>query len=302
MKQRAFPLVEPSAQQGAQYSGLARVSSTQGFSLVELSIVLVILGLLVGGVLAGKSLIHAAELRSVSRDFEKYTTAINAFRDKYFGLPGDITNATSFWGAADGDDGTDSSGAACTTVVSTSTATCNGDGNAILASPSSYYENYRAWQHLANAGLVEGFYTGTQDTSGSFGNTYINPGVNVAKSRLGGGGFLIGGVGTGWAMGVKFGAAGSTGNNYNGWYIALVKPLTVTGAGAAAAPFTGVLTHEDAWNIDTKMDDGVANTGKVHTDIIKSAGASVAITDGTCATYDLTNTTNFCAMGYIFGQ
>lgn len=43
-----------------------------GFSLVELSIVLVILGLLVGGVLTGQSLIRAAELRSVSTEFQKY--------------------------------------------------------------------------------------------------------------------------------------------------------------------------------------------------------------------------------------
>jgi len=68
-----------------------------GFSLVELSIVLVIVGLLVGGVLTGKSLIRAADLRSVSTDYEGYRTATSAFRDKYFGLPGDITNASSFW-------------------------------------------------------------------------------------------------------------------------------------------------------------------------------------------------------------
>jgi len=64
------------------------------FTLVELSIVLVILGLLVGGTLTGQSLIHAAELRSVVKDYEKYKTAMHVFEDKYFALPGDMTNAT----------------------------------------------------------------------------------------------------------------------------------------------------------------------------------------------------------------
>lgn len=126
-----------------------------GFSLVELSIVLVIVGLLVGGVLAGKSLIRAAELRSVSTDYERYRTATSAFRDKYFGLPGDITNASSFWGAA----------VSCPgdfTTPSTNAQTCNGDGDATIEyfGVTTSHEHMRAWQHLANAGLIQGLYTG----------------------------------------------------------------------------------------------------------------------------------------------
>lgn len=68
-----------------------------GFSLVELSIVLVILGLLTGGILAGQSLIRAAELRSVSTEQSRWVTAANSFRDKYFALPGDFRDATKFW-------------------------------------------------------------------------------------------------------------------------------------------------------------------------------------------------------------
>ncbi|MBY6117485.1 prepilin-type N-terminal cleavage/methylation domain-containing protein [Mameliella alba] len=73
-----------------------------GFSLVELSIVLVILGLLIGGVLTGQNLIRAAELRSVMTEFKTYQTAVMTFRDKYFALPRDMTNATDFfWGGGD---------------------------------------------------------------------------------------------------------------------------------------------------------------------------------------------------------
>ena len=71
----------------------------QGFSLVELSIVLVILGLLTGGILTGQSLIRAAELRSVTTEFQKYQTAMMTFRDRYMALPGDMRNATAFLGS-----------------------------------------------------------------------------------------------------------------------------------------------------------------------------------------------------------
>lgn len=69
-----------------------------GFSLVEISIVIVVIGLLVGGVLAGRSVIRAAELRAVGTEMNNYVTAIYQFRDKYSGLPGDLVNATLYWG------------------------------------------------------------------------------------------------------------------------------------------------------------------------------------------------------------
>jgi prepilin-type N-terminal cleavage/methylation domain-containing protein len=91
-----------------------------GFSLVELSIVLVILGLLVGGVLSGQNLIRASELRKYITLQNQYRTAISAFRDKYFALPGDMTNATAFWSAKAAANCTNNSGAA----VVAATGTC----------------------------------------------------------------------------------------------------------------------------------------------------------------------------------
>lgn len=61
-----------------------------GFTLVELSIVLVIIGLIVGGVLVGQDMIRAAEIRSTVAQIESYNTAANTFRDKYRNIPGDI--------------------------------------------------------------------------------------------------------------------------------------------------------------------------------------------------------------------
>ena len=87
--------------------------SKRGFTLVELSIVLVIIGLIVGGVLAGRDLIRAATLRAVIKEVKNYETVIHIFRDKYGYLPADMPNARDYWPACN-DNGANP---------------CNGDGD-----------------------------------------------------------------------------------------------------------------------------------------------------------------------------
>jgi len=66
------------------------------FTLIELSIVLIIISLIVGGIIGGKSLIHSAEIQSISRDINKNLAAINSFNLQYDALPGDFNEATSY--------------------------------------------------------------------------------------------------------------------------------------------------------------------------------------------------------------
>jgi prepilin-type N-terminal cleavage/methylation domain-containing protein len=70
----------------------------EGFTLIELSIVLVIIGLLVGGILVGKDLIRAAEIRSLITQIEQYKAAVNTFKLKFNAIPGDMisSNAAAF--------------------------------------------------------------------------------------------------------------------------------------------------------------------------------------------------------------
>lgn len=129
---------------------MKRVRKKAAFSLVELSIVLVILGMLVGGVLAGQSLIRASELRSITSDIHKMQSARIAFRDKYFSLPGDMPNAISFWGrqAGNAGDGVDSTCAALTYATpSTDSRTCNGNGDGFIGTSGSgmEFESIRYW-------------------------------------------------------------------------------------------------------------------------------------------------------------
>lgn len=68
-----------------------------GFTLLELSIVIVIIGLIVAGISAGQSLIRQAGVRGVISDFDTLTTALNTFKLQYDALPGDMDNASDYW-------------------------------------------------------------------------------------------------------------------------------------------------------------------------------------------------------------
>ncbi len=232
------------------------------FSLVELSIVLVILGLLVGGILAGQSLIRAAELRSVITDLNKYRTALFAFRDKYFGLPGDITNATAFWG----DQATGTGACASAATADGTPGTCNGDANGKIDSST---ESPRAWQHLAMAGLIEGTYPGT----GGLATAGVMP-----SARLTNGAFNI------YASDANGNTSATNPNRF------IIGALNSSGGTTSNA----LLKPEEMWNIDTKLDDGLPDAGK-----LRAATGNVA--SGICkasSAYSLSNSGIACYFSY----
>jgi len=215
-------------------------ATTHGFSLVELSIVLVILGLLTGGILGGQSLIRAAELRTISTDANRYITAAQTFRDKYFQLPGDMSNAQSFWGVAH------ATPATCVTTASTSPLTCNGNGDGMVYNSTGSNESYRFWQHLANTGLIEGTYDGITHGSTSFSSTT----ENSPRGRLSNSLWFV----WNWTapQSGQWVFDGDYGNRLS------------TGVQAAnSEPSNVLLTPSEQWNIDTKMDDGLPAQGKV---------------------------------------
>src|SRR5579884_2852921 len=99
-----------------------------GFTLVELSIMLVIIGLIAGGILVGRHLVRVTEITSVLTDRQAFIRGVQNFREKYNALPGDMANATSFWGIAGGNSG-DNYTASCRGSSGTGTQTCNGNGD-----------------------------------------------------------------------------------------------------------------------------------------------------------------------------
>lgn len=215
----------------------------RGFSLVELSIVLVILGLLTGGILAGQSLIRAAELRAVTTEYQRYVTAAQTFRDKYMALPGDMREATRFWGYSGGTGCTNRSGTA-----NTSPGTCDGDGSGGFnpaAAANQSGETFGFWRQLALAGLIEGTYSGV---AGSINYEDSNITVNIPSSKLGQAGWSV------WT-------ADFAGDMYSFRYN-YGSGFTYGTAGGQKAQ-GAIMKPEEAWNLDTKLDDGSPAAGKI---------------------------------------
>lgn len=256
---------------------------TRGFSLVELSIVLVIVGLLVGGILAGQSLIRASELRSVNADFTRYLTAVSAFRDKYFGLPGDISNATAFWGK-------DNTNCTADTGTTTTPGTCNGNANSRVdgvASASVTSENFQFWNQLAQAGIIEGTYSGL---SGSGGGRDSVPGTNVPRGRFGG----LSAIGIEWL--------GSVSGDTWRWNGSYGNIMYAGNKGTGSPPEIIAFKTEEAWNIDTKMDDGNPAYGKLRSYRQTGQWTNCATTNvETTAQYNLSYTTIACNLVLMTG-
>lgn len=225
-----------------------RSDTLNAFSLVELSITLVILGLLIGGILAGQSLVRAAELRAIPTEYRRYITASHTFRDKYFAYPGDFRDATKFWGFA----GTaNAPGCISNSGISTITTggTCDGNGDAKLtrvAAGNTSSEIFQFWRHLALAGLIEGTYSGISGAAVSGYEVSISE--NTPASRLANGG---------WSL--QYLETGSVNYVYNINY----QNAFYFGGSAVNLTTTPILTAEEAWNIDTKLDDGRPGRGKV---------------------------------------
>ena len=221
---------------------------SSGFTLIEISIVLVIIGLVAGGVLVGRDLIAAAQLRSLIRDAESLELAVSSFRLKYDQVPGDITNATDFWPQDD------LCPASSTQMLVPKEATCNGDGDGLVrdvVSGFGTHEVFRSIQHLANAGLIAGSYTGVR-FSPDPGVGYIyatKSGLNIPKLRSYEAGMLLANNSDTQAS-----------HLFPGDYRLMIQIGADTdGASWNYRPFLSPL---EALQVDTKADDGKPATGR----------------------------------------
>ncbi len=135
-----------------------------GFTLVEIAIVLVIIGLLLGGILKGQEMITQAKIKNIINDFNGITAAMNSYQDRYRALPGDEQNAATVarWGAAAF--GGDGNGVFCTGACP-GTLAANQMYNAAAVVPvAAGPEVGLFWLHLRLSGFVAGATTGITAT------------------------------------------------------------------------------------------------------------------------------------------
>jgi len=138
-------------------------SSNKAFTLIELSIVLIIISLIVGGIVSGKSLIRSAELKSVISEYNTYLTAYNNFLLQYDDIPGDMTNASEYWpGVA-----------------------VDGNGNRLVYVYTD--EVINTWHHLSLAELVNGTFVGSNAGYGRSSEL----GITVPASKMKGRGWIL---------------------------------------------------------------------------------------------------------------
>lgn len=248
---------------------MQQLHKEQGFSLVELAVVLAIIGLLVGGVMVGKSQIDAGRVNRVGVEAQQYLNAIDQFRSRFRGLPGDLLNATQYWGAA-----------TCPNGAGSGSQTCNGNGDKII---DYWNETYRAWQQLKNAELVTGNYTGRYTTVGGRGVGV--PGINIPAGPIANSGWTL------MALNTKSHGEWGYSNGSNISINWLVFGLTQPSDYANGV----VLTSEEAKSLDEKYDDGMPASGRIWTG--PAGTCSTNATDTTTARYNVRGK-QLCRLGF----
>ncbi len=198
---------------------MGNVKNQRGFTFAELSISLIIIGLLIVMVLAASSIIRSAKIRSVITDITNYQSAFDLFVTKYGAMPGDISDITS--------------------SLSTATYPALANGNGDNQITWSNGEGAQAWYHMMAAGMLPGSYTGTVN-----GTQDAVVGTNIPGSKISSAGYAI---------------------DYDATATGTSNHLHFAGQSAAGTGINNavILSPTDAQNIDSKVDDGIPNSGRV---------------------------------------
>jgi prepilin-type N-terminal cleavage/methylation domain-containing protein len=128
------------------HSRLSYQKTLPGFTLIELAIVLMVIGLIAGAIFKGQDLLESARVRSVLNDVNRFRLAINMYQETYGALPGDDTKASIHFGAS----------------------IPNGNGDGIIRDQEKTY----FWQHLNKAGQLSNDTAPTSKLGGRYSVTY----------------------------------------------------------------------------------------------------------------------------------
>jgi len=277
-------------------------SPVSGFTLIELSIVLVIIGLIIGGVLVGQDMIRSAEERAQISQIEKYNSAVNTFVGKYGALPGDMLATVGIqFGFTQG-------------VSCDGSAVGRRNGNGLIEGymngeivVQGEGETALFWEDLSSpiaGGFIDGSFAGA-----SAPQAIVCNGIAVVLSSTN--------------LNLYFPLAKIGHGNYVyvypynsvNWYgVSAITSVNVNGE-----VFSGAnISVKQAYDIDRKMDDGLPLSGKVQAIYVNSgpmltpsqAPSGTSDTTGTCyntasGTYSISTSAGYgangnCALSFQF--
>lgn len=229
----------------------------QGFTLLELAIVVMVIGLIIGGIVTMRDMSRAAEMNAIAMKIAQYEEAATSFKEIYGYWPGDMPNAEDYW----------------------STAT-NGDGDdeIQLDSGAPHQEAWDFWLQLGGSGLINGTYTGLPGSIG-YADAVANENAPAAP--------ISGHV---WA--VSYSDAVATADTFS--YV-FGNHFVFGMEGSDGWPSAASFTPQESYQLDKKIDDGKPAKGRLRA--FKWANCTEATARTELDTdYDLSNTEKVCAL------
>ncbi len=226
-----------------------------------------IIGLLVGGILAGADLIKAAKLNKIISEREQITTALNTFYLKYNCIPGDCYNISTYLSGE-----------------------TNGDGDEMLdnaSAPGAIAELFTAWKHMSTAGLYPGSYSGLAGADSNW-DAVLNTNAPASKA-ISKAGYTF----------VFWYAQSGNSTYWNGNY---GNQIHFGKDGDGGAFDYAALKPADSFSIDKKVDDGIPGIGKVRSkfpDIGTCSTSGSAYNAPASSAYYISNDSIACRLTFL---